>query len=37
MTAVLAVTHEPVDLLFGLAVVAAMTLWIWIDHRRPRT
>mgnify|MGYP000892722928 FL=1 len=33
MTAVLAVTHEPIDLVFGLAVVAAMTLWIWVDHR----
>lgn len=36
MTAVLAFTHEPVDLAVAAVVCVAMTLWIWVDHRRPR-
>jgi hypothetical protein len=29
----LAVTHEPADLVFVAVLCVAMTLWIWADHR----
>lgn len=36
MTAVLAFTHEPVDLLVAALITVALAAWVWVDHRRPR-
>jgi len=36
VSAVLAFTHESVDVVFGVGVAAVMTAWIWWDHRPHR-